>query len=587
MRRWPDGGTYSGQFASGELHGEGMYISAQGDQYEGQYKSNVREGEGRLTASNGDRYEGEFARHRMNGNGAMHYADGGVYKGEWSASMRCGNGHMVWSGGDEFEGKWEDDMACGEGLFSHPAGYERDGEWEKSEPSTVARRAEFFAWAPPPTELTFEGAVIALESPPPPEGEGEGGDAAADGGEAAEPPLSSLTLRLTVVGAPHDETDGASPISASTGLVGPLPNYGGEGGGGEPMGDGMGGVEGGVAGAGGALDPTTTCEGAGKLELSMAEGVARPIQILCELCDPAGGGEPLASAEVALPLSATGETKGTLEALPLGRVGADADAPPYARLTITYSAVENYHEVEEGSRVEPSTEEALAELLAEPLTAGTLIPPVSAVLCRTLEIEPPPADEDADPPAAAPAKGKGKDPEPEPEPEGPIIELYPVAGESGRAITVTLVLPEEAVEARLEAHTQAVAEGQAAYEAELAAYEEAMAARAGAEEANAEPPPEGAEPPPEPPEPYARPPEPKNEWVLGTLLSKHGRLLVRGLAVPPDVPTGPATLLARETTPPLALFDLPHVEEVRIPVTLLAEGDDAIPEPPPPTKGKK
>ena len=152
---------------------------------------------------------------------------------------------------------------------------------------------------------------------------------------------------------------------------------------------------------------------------------------------------------------------------------------------------------------------------------------------------------------------------------------------------MTLVLPEEAVEARLEAHTQAVAEGQAAYEAELAAYEEAMAARAGAEEANAEPPPEGAEPPPEPPEPYARPPEPKNEWVLGTLLSKHGRLLVRGLAVPPDVPTGPATLLARETTPPLALFDLPHVEEVRIPVTLLAEGDDAIPEPPPPTKGKK
>ena len=120
-------------------------------------------------------------------------------------------------------------------------------------------------------------------------------------------------------------------------------------------------------GMGGALDPNSTCEGADTLFLSMGEGVPRPIRILCELCDPNDGGAAVASAEVALPLSSTGETKGTLEALPLGGAGAEPDDLPYACLTIAYGARENDHEVDEASRVEPTSEEALAGLPPRPL----------------------------------------------------------------------------------------------------------------------------------------------------------------------------------------------------------------------------
>ena len=483
---------------------------------------------------------------------------------------------MVWSGSDEFEGKWEDDTAHGDGLFTHPAGYERDGEWQQGKPAATARRVEFTPWVPPPTELTLEGAVIALTKPPAAE-EGADPDAAP---AAAEPPLSSLTLRLTVVGA--EEND--SPVSASTSLVEPLPQAP------PPFAhDALSGsldalAEDALGGDGMAetIDGST-CEGADTLMLALPENIARPIKLFVELCDPANGGEPVCSAEVALPLSSTGESKGELEALPLGRAGADADALPYACLTITYTAKELDPELEEREKYEPATAESLAELLPDHVKAGQLIPPFSGVLCKTVEVEPPPADE-SEPPAAAPAKGKGKaEPEPEPEPAGPIIELYPVAAESGRAISVTLVLPEEAHQARIAAFESAAEARLEAFEAEEAAQAEAHAAAVAEAEAAGEPAPE--EPPPlEIPVP---PPPPESEWALGSILTKHGRVLVRGLAVPLDVPTGPATLLVRESTPPLALFELPHVAEVSIPINLIADGEEE-PEPPPADpKGKK
>ena len=65
-------------------------------------------------------------------------------------------------------------------------------------------------------------------------------------------------------------------------------------------------------------------------------------------------------------------------------------------------------------------------------------------------------------------------------------------------------------------------------------------------------------------------------------------MLLCGLTVPVDVPSGPATLLLNEVTRPPALFELPPLGEVAVPVKLLAEGDDGAPPPPPPDpKGKK
>lgn len=543
-----------------------MYISALGEQYEGTFKQNQREGQGKLLTSTGDQYEGEFARHKMNGNGVMTYADGGVYKGEWEASQRCGNGHMVWAGNDEYEGKWEADRAHGDGLFTHPAGYERDGEWEAGQPVTVAQRAVVGAWNPPPTEILLEGAVLALTPIPAPE---EGAEPPAD--VPAEPPLNTLTLSISVQGV--EEVEGTC-LAASTGLVDALPQS-------APAFAST--LDGGdmTEGGGGDMENAITCEGAEHtLDLSLPEGVARPITLLIVLSDPAAGGATIASAEVALPLSANGETMGTLTNLPLPKAGAAAETPPYATLTMGYAAKESPAEVVEAELIEPASEETLAGLFPEPCSAGSMLTPISGVLCRLVVVEPPPAAEEEPEPPPPPTKGKGKEPEPEPEPAGPQEELYPVAAESGRAIQVTLQLPTEVAEQRLAEAEAAAAEAQSQYETALAEFEAAQAAAAEApDEAPAEP-----APAPEPPAPLA---PPTNEWDLGTVLTKHGRLLVRGLTVPMDVPTGPATLIVAEATPPLALFDLPHIEPISIPVSLLAEGAEAEPPPPPDPKGKK
>ena len=66
-------------------------------------------------------------------------------------------------------------------------------------------------------------------------------------------------------------------------------------------------------------------------------------------------------------------------------------------------------------------------------------------------------------------------------------------------------------------------------------------------------------------------------------------MLLRGFAVPDDVPTGPAELILRETTRQPSLFELPPMVEVLVPLNLIAMPDPEAEEPeppPPPKKGK-
>ena len=97
--------------------------------------------------------------------------------------------------------------------------------------------------------------------------------------------------------------------------------------------------------------------------------------------------------------------------------------------------------------------------------------------------------------------------------------------------------------------------------------------------------------PPEPPAESAPPeplPTPPSEWLLGTVSTLDGRLLARGLLVPTDCPSGPATLHIVETTPPLSPWELPLMGEVQLPITLKPiPGTEPEPEPEPDKKGKK
>ena len=87
------------------------------------------------------------------------------------------------------------------------------------------------------------------------------------------------------------------------------------------------------------------------------------------------------------------------------------------------------------------------------------------------------------------------------------------------------------------------------------------------------------------------PPPPESEWVLGQGFTSEGRLLIRHLQVPEDVPSSEASLVLRETTsqPALTTFELPLFAERVVPVRLLAkpaEGDVEEAPPPPTKKGK-
>ena len=578
MRTWPDGATFSGQFAAGEMHGEGTYISAAGEQYEGTMVRNLREGGGVLHTAGGDRYEGAFAKHRMSGQGVMAYADGGVYDGEWERSVRSGTGNMTWGGGDTYEGAWSEDLMNGEGAFEHPSGYSRMGEWLGGQPASVATRIELCAWVPPPSEVTVSAVVTPVAAMPVPVEGGEEGEG--DAAVAAPLPLESLTLRLTVV---LPDAEGA-PVSTAT-LVStePLPTLDAitaE----DEAAEAAEAAEAGEAPAEAAAS-VGACTVAAPLVLSVPEGAARPLTLTVELVD-GDGTIVLCCTSLPLALDATGATAGSLSGVALLPPGA-AEADPTvasATLSIEYSAVEAVETLNTVGAVEGTTEEALAVIMPAEVMVGEQLHAFAGVCVREIERE---IDPDAPPPEPAPVDPKakkGKEPEPEPEPAGPIFDFFPVSCENGRAFSLTLKLPEEAVEKRAADAQAASEEALAAWEAEQAAAAEAHAAAVAEAETN------GTDAPEQPDEgtpPEALPPPP-SEWFLGTVTTADGRLLARGLVVPTECPSGPATLVLVETTPPLgAPWELPMMAAVEFPVTLKPiPGTEPEPEPEP-EKGKK
>ena len=568
MRRWKGGATYSGKFDNGEMHGLGTYISAAGEQHEGEYVRNRREGPGVLVTTTGDRYEGQFAAHKMAGEGAMAYADGGKYEGEWVSSERSGNGTMVFGPGDEYEGQWSADKVHGDGLFSHPLGYTREGQWVEGEPDAIATQLELTTYTPPAAELTIaEGLISLVPATPPPEteGGGEGGEGEEEAPtEPALPPISSLTLKVTLSGVDEE-------VTASTALASADPDA----------------EEG---------DTTAPCVFAEPLVMSIPEGLPRPLILTAELIDAEGTVIlTLPSGALTLDLTPSGETEGTLSSIQMLAPGTTIPEPPepteeepepvviipaHVTLSLGYSMPEPVTPLDPTATVTATTEEDLAALLPVAMV-GSRMPFFCGSCVRAIER---PYDPEKDAPAEVEdpkAKGKGKEPEPEPEEPGPVTEYFAVPSESGRELSFTLTLPEEVGEKR-------IADAAAAHEAALATYEEEKAAAIEAHTAAVAEAEASGEPAPEAPVdagPPSEPPPPNNTWALGTVQTANGRLLVRSLFVPSDACSGPATLTITESTSDLALFALPRFAELSLPITLKVEGEEE-PEPEP-AKGKK
>ena len=82
--RYPDGGTYFGQYKNGLRHGFGEQIWPDGSLYQGFFQNDRCQGLGRLVHPEGDAYQGEWFEDQAEGQGYYLHSDKTQYKGNSS-----------------------------------------------------------------------------------------------------------------------------------------------------------------------------------------------------------------------------------------------------------------------------------------------------------------------------------------------------------------------------------------------------------------------------------------------------------------------------------------------------------------------
>ena len=77
VARYANGHTYDGEFHSGQFHGSGRYVYANGQGwYEGLYVMGRQHGAALRVFANNNRYDGAFENNEPEGEGIMEYANG-------------------------------------------------------------------------------------------------------------------------------------------------------------------------------------------------------------------------------------------------------------------------------------------------------------------------------------------------------------------------------------------------------------------------------------------------------------------------------------------------------------------------------
>jgi curved DNA-binding protein CbpA len=106
-RQWPNGDRYEGQMMQEQMHGMGIYTSADGTTYTGQFRYGKPNGQGKLVYANGDSYTGDFVEDRMQGRGTYLYANGDRYIGQFQNDLPHGEGAHILTTGRVYAGIWE------------------------------------------------------------------------------------------------------------------------------------------------------------------------------------------------------------------------------------------------------------------------------------------------------------------------------------------------------------------------------------------------------------------------------------------------------------------------------------------------
>uniref|UniRef100_A0A8D0VMK6 MORN repeat-containing protein 1 n=2 Tax=Sus scrofa TaxID=9823 RepID=A0A8D0VMK6_PIG len=140
-RHWAlSGNTYTGQFVLGEPQGHGVMKYKAGGRYEGELSHGMREGHGHLVDADGQVYWGSFHKNKQHGQGRMVFRNGDEYEGDWVQGQRQGHGVLRRADGSTYEGQWHRGVFSGLGNMAHCSGVVYRGIWINGHPVARATR---------------------------------------------------------------------------------------------------------------------------------------------------------------------------------------------------------------------------------------------------------------------------------------------------------------------------------------------------------------------------------------------------------------------------------------------------------------
>ena len=124
-------GTYKGNFRNGKMHGQGTFVSNNGDKYVGNFVDGQACGRGTLTYANGNKYVGNFKDSEPHGKGKFTFANGGSYQGDFENGKFEGEGTCTYSNGDKYIGHYHNGYCHGHGVEHKANGDYIEGIYEQ------------------------------------------------------------------------------------------------------------------------------------------------------------------------------------------------------------------------------------------------------------------------------------------------------------------------------------------------------------------------------------------------------------------------------------------------------------------------
>jgi hypothetical protein len=131
-------GTYSGKALDGIPHGDGTWISSDGQQYVGQWQDGLWHGEGTHSSADGSVSAGEYQNGQRNGQSTWTHPDGRKYIGEFRDDQMHGEGVHTFSNGDMYAGSFKTGKQHGEGVYTFSDGRVVAGDWQDGKPWEAA-----------------------------------------------------------------------------------------------------------------------------------------------------------------------------------------------------------------------------------------------------------------------------------------------------------------------------------------------------------------------------------------------------------------------------------------------------------------